>query len=729
MVELTASAAAAGATAQDDVYSLAARIATQGATVRTLKKEQAASEQIQAEVKKLTDLKAYLALLEAEVAPTETFNRDAFDQLILRKMYVVPAFEIHNGPAGLFDYGPPSCTLKANIIGMWRSHFVVEENMLEMECTSLTPSQVLEASGHVERFTDFMVRDEKTGECFRADVLLENVIDDLFAKNPYMPKEEREAHEVIQRQADAFSVDELDAMLKKYNVMSPANPENGITTPFPFNLMFKTMIGPDGKQVGFLRPETAQGLFVNFKRLLEYNSGKMPFAAAQIGTGFRNEIAPAKGLLRVREFCMGEIEHFVNPNDKSCPKFGAVKDKVLTLFSADDQLKTGRTVDKAIGEAVSEGLVGNETLGYFMARTQQWLENIGVDPARMRFRQHLRTEMAHYAADCWDMEIKMSYGWIECVGHADRACFDLEQHAAATKTPMVASELLKTPMEVESYIAEPNKKKIGPKFKMDQKKIILALEALDNDGAQALEAALNSAGKAEIAGGFEITPDLVSFKKEKKTVQEVKFTPHVIEPSFGMGRILYAVLEHSFYQREGSEERTVMSFPPRVAPIKVAIFRLTNNAALDTVAVDVNKRISSAGLVTRVDSSSATVGRRYARADELGIPFGVTVDFESLLDSSVTIRERDSMAQVRVPMTHVASLLQALCTETKTWAEVVARYPLVSAAGEGDDEGEEDAVAAKAKAEKKAAAAEPKALTIDNCRRAMFSRPTVPIIK
>jgi glycyl-tRNA synthetase len=166
-----------------------------------------------------------------------------------------------------------------------------------------------------------------------------------------------------------------------------------------------------------------------------------------------------------------------------------------------------------------------------------------------------------------------------------------------------------------------------------------------------------------------------------------------------------------------------------VAPIKVAIFRLTNNAALDTVAVDVNKRISSAGLVTRVDSSSATVGRRYARADELGIPFGVTVDFESLLDSSVTIRERDSMAQVRVPMTHVASLLQALCTETKTWAEVVARYPLVSAAGEGDDEGEEDAVAAKAKAEKKAAAAEPKALTIDNCRRAMFSRPTVPIIK
>lgn len=723
MVELTAQAVSAGVVATDDVYSLAAKIATQGAEVRTLKKAQAPSEQIAAEVKKLTDMKAYLSALEAETVPVETFNREAFDQLILRKMYVVPAFEIHNGPAGLFDYGPPACTLKSNVIGMWRSHFVVEENMLEMECTSLTPSQVLETSGHVERFTDFMVRDEKTGECFRADVLLENTIDDLFAKNPYMPKEEREAHEVIQRQADAFSAEELDDMLKKYNVMSPANPENGITTPFPFNLMFKTSIGPDGKTVGFLRPETAQGLFVNFKRLLDYNAGKMPFAAAQIGTGFRNEIAPAKGLLRVREFCMGEIEHFVNPNDKSCAKFRNVKDKVLTLFSSDDQLKTGRTVNKPIGEAVAAGLVGNETLGYFMARTQIWLENIGVDPTRMRFRQHLRTEMAHYAADCWDMEIKMSYGWVECVGHADRACYDLEQHATATKTPMVASELLKAPIEVESYICEPNKKKIGPKFKMDQKKIITALEALDNEGAQALEASLSTTGTADVAG-FGITPDLVSFKKEKKTVQEVKFTPHVIEPSFGMGRILYAVLEHSFAQREGSEERTVMSFRPRVAPIKVAIFRLVNNPALDTLTADLHKDVVATGLVCKLDSSSATVGRRYARADELGIPFGITVDFESLLDSSVTIRERDSMEQVRVPLTHVSSILLTLVTESTTWTDVVSRYPVVTAAGEGEEGDEEGATKREKKKEKDFT----KPLVIDNQKRAMFSRPAVSIL-
>jgi glycyl-tRNA synthetase len=149
----------------------------------------------------------------------------------------------------------------------------------------------------------------------------------------------------------------------------------------------------------------------------------MPFAAAQIGLGFRNEIAPRNGLLRVREFCMAEIEHFVNPADKSHHKFKSVASKELVLFPQDAQLGSGRTVKMTIGEAVETGVVANQTLGYFIARTQMWLEKIGIDPLRLRFRQHLRTEMAHYAADCWDAEIKLSYGWIECVGHADRSCY------------------------------------------------------------------------------------------------------------------------------------------------------------------------------------------------------------------------------------------------------------------------------------------------------------------
>jgi len=237
---------------------------------------------------------------------TFSMNKKAFDELILRKMYIVPSFEIHNGPAGFFDYGPPGCALKANVLSRWRQHFVVEENMLEMECTCMTPSAVLEASGHVERFTDFMVRDERTKECFRADKLLEDAIDAHIKANPKMSAEEVAEHRRVQIQADAYNVNELHAMLQKYNVKSPSvqlkkgEQPADLTFPFPFNLMFKTTIGPEGTSVGFLRPETSQGIFVNFRRLLDYNQSKMPFASAQIGTAFRNEISPRGGLLRVR---------------------------------------------------------------------------------------------------------------------------------------------------------------------------------------------------------------------------------------------------------------------------------------------------------------------------------------------------------------------------------------------------------------------------------------------
>lgn len=161
-------------------------------------------------------------------------------------------------------------------------------------------------------------------------------------------------------------------LLKKYEVKSPEG--NPFGASFPFNLMFKTTIGPEGTSDAYLRPETAQGLFVNFKRLVEYNAGKLPFAAAQIGLGFRNEISPKGGLLRVREFCMAEIEHFCDPNDKLYPRFKLVKDKVLTLFSAENQLSTGKTDQMTIGDAVSKKLVDNETLGFFLARTQIFCE-------------------------------------------------------------------------------------------------------------------------------------------------------------------------------------------------------------------------------------------------------------------------------------------------------------------------------------------------------------------
>lgn len=663
-----------------DLDALNAAVTKQGSHVRQLKKDGATSEAIAEAVKELQRLK--LAVAEEEKknqSDEDKFNKKVFDELVLRKMFVVPSFEIHGGVKGLYDLGPPSCALKASMIDVWRKHFVLTENMLEMECTCLTPQSVLKTSGHVDRFTDLMVRDPETGECFRADKLLEDAIDNLIETKKDLSKEEVEEHLRVQRQADAYTQTELDALLIKYECKAPSG--QNYSPSFPFNLMFQTHIGPEGNSVGYLRPETAQGLFVNFRRLLDLNAGKMPFAAAQVGLGFRNEIAPRSGLLRVREFCMGEIEHFVNPGDKSHPRFKSVKDLVLTLFGRDDQLGSGKTKSITVGEAVSSGLINNETLAYFMARTQLFMEKIGMDTERLRFRQHLTTEMAHYACDCWDLEIKSSYGWVECVGHADRACYDLTEHAKATNTSMVATQKLETPVKQEYAKLKFDRKLLGKTFKKDQRVVSAALEVLAenwDDFAPVLDT-LEKEGKYTI-DGFEITKDMItSCDKSSKMVHEIKFTPSVIEPSFGMGRILYSLLEHSFSQRDMDEQRIVMKFNPRVAPYKVVVVAHRCKDELNEIVDQISEKLMTTyDLSTRVDQSTAAIGRRYARADEIGCPFAITVDFDTLADGSVTLRERDSMTQIRLPQSDAMDLVHAFVMGTKTFEkDALTKYPVV----------------------------------------------------
>ena len=550
------------------------------------------------------------------------------------------------------------------------------ESMLEMDCTNLTPEPVLKTSGHVDRFTDLMVKDPETGECFRADKLLEDAIDNLLEDNTVtLSTEERDHHLRIQRQADAFSPQELDKLLKEdYKVKAPSGQE--FSPSFPFNLMFKTTIGPEGTSVGFLRPETAQGLFVNFRRLLDYNAQRMPFAAAQIGLGFRNEISPRSGLLRVREFTMAEIEHFVNPDDKSHPNFASISDKELVLFGRDDQLGSGKTKTVSVGDAVKSGLVNNETLGYFMARTQLFMEKIGMDATRLRFRQHLTTEMAHYACDCWDLEIKSSYGWVECVGHADRACYDLKVHSEATNTPMVATQKLDKPKEITIAKLKFDRKLLGKEFKADQRVVSGALEALAQnwDDFEKVATDLETNGTT-VVDGFTITKDMVTWKKANKKVHEIKFTPSVIEPSFGIGRILYSLLEHCFYTRDDEEKRNVMKFNPRVAPYKCAVLPISSSDELNAVVNEIAADLMDYDLSTKVDTSGATIGRRYARSDEIGVPFAVTCDFDTLKDGSVTLRERDSMEQVRLPKDDITAIIGAIVHGKMTWEGVQAKYP------------------------------------------------------
>ena len=242
----------------------------------------------------------------------------------------------------------------------------------------------------------------------------------------------------------------------------------------------------------YLRPETAQGHFLNFSRLLEFNNGRVPFASAQIGRSFRNEISPRAGLLRVREFNMGEIEHYVDPEDKTHERFHEIRDVKITLLDRHVQ-EAGQSTTKemTVGKAVEEGVIANETLGYFVARIYLFLLKIGINPQRLRFRQHMANEMAHYATDCWDAEIHNSTGWTECVGCADRAAYDLSVHSARTGHPLVVRQALKEPIVTEKETPEWNKKNLHKSFKQDARIIQEHVEALDQEALSKLKGELN----------------------------------------------------------------------------------------------------------------------------------------------------------------------------------------------------------------------------------------------
>lgn len=223
----------------------------------------------------------------------------------------------------------------------------------------------------------------------------------------------------------------------------------------------------------------------------------MPFASAQIGRSFRNEISPRAGLLRVREFTMAEIEHYVDPEDKKHERFDEVRDVVLTLLDRNIQSAGSTQITKmSIGEAVEKGIVANETLGYFVARIYLFLIKIGIDPARLRFRQHMANEMAHYATDCWDAEIQNSTGWTECVGCADRAAYDLTVHSERTGHPLVVREALKQPIVTEKEVAEFNKKTVGKTYGKDS-------AALQKSVGEMTEEALLKL-KGELTQGYAI---------------------------------------------------------------------------------------------------------------------------------------------------------------------------------------------------------------------------------
>ena len=552
---------------------------------------------------------------------------DAQDILSLckRRGFLYPSFEIYGGVAGMYDYGPLGTALKNNMIEIWQRLYTLGEGFIEIDSETIGPEVVFKASGHVDEFADKMVKCKACEEPYRADHLVSEL-----HPNP-----------------GTLSEKEIDELIRKNGIVCPAC-KGELSSVEEFNLMFKTIIGPGSGRVGYMRPETAQGIFVNFPNLYRYNREKLPLGVIQVGRGYRNEISPRQGIIRLREFNMMECELFIDPEDKTWPRYKDVTDETLRLLAND-----GRELEITVGEAVEQGVICNQVLAYFMWFTQEFLKAVGVDGERLRFRQHEKDEMAHYAADCWDAESLLSYGWTEIVGIADRGCWDLSRHAKFSGVEMTAFKRFDEAQEIEQDRIKPRYDRLGPLYKGKAGKIGKAMEAADPASMADGALTVNVDGESITVPGelFEVT-------RVKEKVSGVRSVPHVIEPSHGLDRIIYTVLEHSYAQQD---EQTVMRLSPAVAPIKVGVFPLMTRDELDDIAMEIDQELRYGGIETLYDDSGS-IGRRYARMDEIGTPWCITVDYRSKEDGTVTLRERDSTSQIRVQYADVLNVIRAaLC--------------------------------------------------------------------
>ena len=422
-----------------------------------------------------------------------------------RRGFVFQSSEIYGGLSSTWDYGPLGVELKRNVKeAWWKSVVVSREDVVGLDAAILMQRQVWEASGHLETFSDPLV------ECKNCHIRLRE-----------------------------------DQMQTEICPMEPSkNPEEcsgELTDPMNFNLMFKTFQGPVEETASeiFLRPETAQGIFVNFNNVLNSSRKKLPFGIAQIGKSFRNEITPGNFTFRTREFEQMEIEFFVTPGD-------------------DD-----------------------EWLQSWLKERYDWYLKYGIREDNLRIRKHDDSELAHYAKETYDIEYRFPWGWGELEGIANRTDFDLKQHAQTSGTDI-------------SYFDEATKS---------------------------------------------------------------RFVPYVIEPSGGVDRATLAFWLDAYDEEpDGDSSRTVLKFHRLLAPVTVAILPLSKNEKLAPLTKGILDRLKFKFKCQYDDSQS--IGRRYRRQDEIGTPFCVTIDFDSLEDDKVTIRERDSMHQSRIPISDLVSVLE-----------------------------------------------------------------------
>ena len=429
--------------------------------------------------------------------------------------FVYPGSDIYGGLANSWDYGPLGVELKNNVKKAWWKKFVQESPYnVGVDCAILMNPQVWVASGHVGGFSDPLIDCKECKTRHRADKLIED-----------WNKENN-----IEISVDGWKNEQLMEYIKEKDVKCPGCGKANFTEIRKFNLMFKTFQGvtEDSKAEIFLRPETAQGIFVNFKNVQRTTRKKIPFGIGQIGKSFRNEITPGNFTFRTREFEQMELEFFCEPGTDM------------------------------------------EWFKYWKDFCHNWLLNLGINDENLKLRDHKKEELSHYSNATTDIEFKFPFGWGELWGIADRTDFDLKQHMEYSKDDL-------------SYF----------------------------------DPATN-----------------------------VKYVPYCIEPSLGADRVTLAFLCEAFDEEEVAQGdvRTVLRFHPAIAPVKFAILPLSKKLSDDAYKV----YETLAKNYTCEFDETGSIGKRYRRQDEIGTPFCVTFDFESLNDSSVTVRDRDTMQQVRV---------------------------------------------------------------------------------
>jgi glycyl-tRNA synthetase len=568
---------------------------------------------------------------EAKCSKQECDKFIAINELAKRRGFFWSSFEIYGGSGGFVTYGPMGTRLKQNIEAKLRELFIKKIGIYEMESSVIAPGKIFEASGHVDHFKEPMVECQKCHTRFRADHLLEQ-------------------KGISSAEAEKMNLEEVAEEIERHVIVCP-DCGGKFGAPTRYLTMFQTTIGPYQGSTGYGRPEAAQNIFVEFNRLYTAARERLPFGCINIGKALRNEISPRQGLIRLREFTIADLEFFFDPEEPACERLSEVENEVLPILLCHTRLKECEDVTNfTVREALDKKVIRSEWQAYFMAQAKRLLEELGVPVSRQRFLEKLTWEKAHYSSQSFDQEVLVDrWGWVEVSGHAYRTDFDLCCHMKASGVDMTVYKEYATPLETEELAVKPNMAKLGPVYKGEAGKVAAALAKLP---AQQVADTLAREGSIMV-DGYQIFQEQVEVGKQKTIVRGKRFVPHVVEPSFGCDRLFYVTLEYAYGIKDN---RVVLSFPRDIAPVQVGVYPLMSKDGLDTKAKEVQKMLACEGFMTEYDETGS-IGRRYARADEAGIQLGLTIDYDTLEDDTVTIRDRDSWQQVRTKISDLPNLL------------------------------------------------------------------------